>query len=78
MNHANIYLFRVNNRNTKKRYELCPKLTIKTWLFSCFFVNFEYISQLFPMLLLLNLNKVNVNWVTPRFQRSDWFVVYAF
>ena len=27
---ADIYLFKVNNRNTTKRYEICPKLTIKT------------------------------------------------
>ena len=27
---ANICLFKVNNRNTRKRYEICSKLTIKT------------------------------------------------
>ena len=27
---ANIYLFKVKNRNTTKRYEICSKLTIKT------------------------------------------------
>ena len=27
---ANIYLFKVKNRNTRKRYEICSKLTIKT------------------------------------------------
>ena len=27
---ANIYLFKVNNENTIKRYEVCLKLTIKT------------------------------------------------
>ena len=27
---ANIYLFKVNNRNTRKRCEICSKLTIKT------------------------------------------------
>ena len=26
---ANIYLFKVNNRSTRKRYEVCSKLTIK-------------------------------------------------
>ena len=26
----NIYLFKVNNRNTRKRFEICSKLTIKT------------------------------------------------
>ena len=27
---ANIYLFKFNNRNTRKRCEMCSKLTIKT------------------------------------------------
>ena len=27
---ANIYLFKLNNRNTRKRYVICPKLTLKT------------------------------------------------
>ena len=27
---TNIYLFKVNNRNTSKKYEICSKLTIKT------------------------------------------------
>ena len=27
---ANIYLFKMNNRNTRKRCEICSKLTIKT------------------------------------------------
>ena len=27
---ANIYLFKVNNRKTRKRCEICSKLTIKT------------------------------------------------
>ena len=29
-NPANIYLFKINNRNTRKRSEICSKLTIKT------------------------------------------------
>ena len=27
---AKIHLFKVNNKNTRKRYEICSKLTIKT------------------------------------------------
>ena len=26
---ANTYLFKVNNRNTRKRYEICSELTIE-------------------------------------------------
>ena len=49
---ANIYLFQVNNRNTKKRCEICSKLIIKTveWRqwhhFYIFIVNFEHIPHL--------------------------------
>ena len=46
------YLFKVNNRNTRTRCELCSQLTIKTpelrhWRRSgVFIVNIEYISHL--------------------------------
>ena len=51
-------MFTVNNRNTRKKCEICSKLTIKTerrqWRRSgVFIVNFEHISHLFPVLLLL-------------------------
>ena len=55
---ANIYLFKVYNRNTRKRCEICLKLTIKTpegchWLnSSVFIVNFENTSHLFLVFLL--------------------------
>ena len=29
-NPVNVYLFKVNNRNTRERWEICSKLTIKT------------------------------------------------
>ena len=60
---ANIYLLKVSNRNTRKRCEIWPKLTIKTsewrhWRRSgVFIVRFEHISCLFLVLLLLTLNK---------------------
>ena len=61
-NSCNIYFFKVNHRNTTKRCEICSKLTIKTperrhWDRSgVFIVNFEHISHLFLVLLLLTLN----------------------
>ena len=60
---ANIYLFKVNNRSTRKRCEICSKSTIKTserrhWRHSgVFIVNFEHISPHFLLFLLLTLNK---------------------
>ena len=52
-NPAGIYMFEVNNRNTRTMCEICSRLTIKTpqrrqWGRSgVFVVNFEYISHLF-------------------------------
>ena len=41
---ASIYLFNINSRNTRKRYEICPKFTINTiescsdvFTFKCFY-----------------------------------------
>ena len=64
---ANIYLLKVNNNNTVKRCEICSKVTMNTrergkWRSVVFNVNFEHISYLFLMFLLLTLN----SWVFPR------------
>ena len=56
---VNIYLLKINNRNTRKRCQKCLKLTIKTperrhwYRFGVFIVNFEHISHLFVVSLLL-------------------------
>ena len=57
---ANIYLVKVNNRNTRKRCEICSKLTIKTperRQLRVFIGNFEYISHLFLVFLWLTFNR---------------------
>ena len=60
---ANIYLLKVNNRNTRKRCEICSMLTIKIperrhWRRSgIFIVNFEHISLLVLVFLLLILSR---------------------
>ena len=56
---VNIYLFKVNNRNTRKRCEICSKLTIKTSDVGsgAFNVNFLMLTLLFQVFLLLTLNK---------------------
>ena len=50
---ANIYLFKVNHRNTRKRCEICSKLTMKTLERrpAVCIVNFERISHLFLVFL---------------------------
>ena len=60
---AGIYLLKVNTRNTRARCEICSELTIKTperlqwrFFFGVFTVNFEDISHLVLVFLLLTLN----------------------
>ena len=56
-------MFKVDNRNTRKRFELCPKVIMKAserrhWRrYDTCFVNFEHISHFFLLFLLLTLNK---------------------
>ena len=50
---AGIYLLKGNNRNTGTRCEICSNLTMKI---PDFFVNFEHISDLVLVFLLLTLN----------------------
>ena len=63
LNPANIYLFKVNNRNTRQGRQICSKVTIKTSErrqrrdSGVFIVNFEHIAHLFLVFLLLTLNK---------------------
>ena len=61
-NPVSIYMFKVNNKNTKTRCEIFSKLTVRTleryhWRRSgVFIVNFEHISHLvlvFPLLTLI-------------------------
>ena len=57
---AGIYLLKVNNKNTRKRCEICSNLTIKTperrQCDGVFIVNFEHISHLVLLFLLLTSN----------------------
>ena len=56
-------IFKLNNRNTGTKCDICSKLTIKTpdrcqWCRSgVFIVNFEHISHLVLVFLLLNLGR---------------------
>ena len=51
---------KINNRNTRKRYKIFSKLTTKTpdrtMSVAAFNVNFEYVSHLFLLFLLLTLS----------------------
>ena len=60
---AKMYLFKVKNRNTRKRCEIYSKLTIKTTeqryrrRSNAFIVNFEHILHPFLVFLLLTFNR---------------------
>ena len=51
-------IFKVNNRNTKTKCEICSKLTIKIPERRIFIVNFEHISYLVLVFLLLTLSRL--------------------
>ena len=69
-----IQLFKFNNKNTRKRREICSKLTIMTpeWLqWRCsgvFIINLEHIPYLFLVLLLLTLSRKLLNELRLRFK----------
>ena len=50
-------MFRVNNRNTRKRCEICAKLTIKT---------------AFPSVSIVDFEQVNVSWVMIFLYQTIW------
>ena len=49
---ANIYLFKLDNRNTRKRCEICSMLTIKTPE-QCHVVN---------IISLVDFDQINISW----------------
>ena len=57
---VNIYLFKVNNRNTKKRCEVCSKLTIKTP------ERLHWPWTYFNSVSIIEFEQVIVNWVAAR------------
>ena len=69
-------MFKVNDRNTRTRCEICSKLTIKTperrhWRHSgVFIVNFEHISHLVS---IAEFEQVNAGWVS-NFSYADVFL----
>ena len=65
---ANIYLFKFNNRETRKKSEMYSKLTIKTpdrrqWRLSgVFIVNFEHISHSIFSVSIVDFVQINFRW----------------
>ena len=81
---ANIYLLKVNNKNIRKRWEICSKLTIRTperchWHCSGgFIINSEYISHL-CLVFIVNFEQVSFkileNTEINRSIGKNWFKV---
>ena len=48
------YMFKLNNRNSRTRFEICSKLTINMpeWLFIVNFENIQHLVLVFPLLTL--------------------------
>ena len=73
---ANICLFKVNNRNTRKRFEICLKLSMITperrhWRHSgVFIVNFDHISHLFSGVSIIDFEQVNGSRVSNAFENE--------
>ena len=71
-NPTNIYLFKVSNKNTRKRCKICSTLKIKAperrhrWRCGVFIVNYEHIS-LVKFDFIVDFEQVNVsrevNWI---------------
>ena len=75
-------MFKINNRNTRKRCEICLKLTIKTaerpqWRrFGVFIVNFEPIFTSFFNISIVEFEQVNVGWIS--IQKSSYSVIITY
>ena len=72
------YLLKVNNGNTRRMFEICSKLTIKTTKRRVFTVNFEQISHIFVVFPLSTYEKVNAGWVdySPAFIIQSGFQMF--
>ena len=62
---ANIYLFKPNNRSSRKMWDICSKLAIKAaerrhWRFYCWL--WTYFTP-FSSVSIVEFQQVNVNWV---------------
>ena len=67
---ANIHFFKANNKNSRKRCELCTKLTMKNqndvktsfWCFLCYIWT---CSTRFSSVLIVDFEQGNVSWLLP-------------
>ena len=71
---ANIYLLKVNNRSTRRRYEACSQLTIKNnrttsmTSFWCFILLTLNTLHTFSSVSIVDSEQVNVSWIDVNFE----------
>ena len=72
-NPANIYFFKINNRNTRKSCEICSKLTIKTpELLTLLNLNIFHTS-----VSVVEFEQVSVTWESLCRQRAQWLTDHS-
>ena len=74
---ANIYLFKIKNRNTRKRCKICSKSAIKTSerhqrRSGVFMLTLIYFTP-FSCASVVEFKQVNVNWVSQIFTKNASF-----
>ena len=73
---ASNYMFKVSNKNTRTRRDICSKLTTKTLerrhklRSGVFIVNFEHTSHLVLVFLIVNFKQVNADLDSRGLSRS--------
>ena len=72
INPTNVYLFKVKNRSTRKRCEICSKLTTKTPEWRQCDVLWTYFT-LFSSVFIIEFAKVNVSWKDARIKNLFCF-----
>ena len=75
---TDIYLLKVNDRNTRKRCEICSKLTIKApdtiWFLYCsLWTHFTTCSSVF----IVNFEQVNPGWIGWLKRENFWELVLS-
>ena len=74
---GNYYMFKVNNRSTRKRSEICSKLTIKTPAYGVVLVsllltvNFGTYFTLCSSGSIVTLEQINAGWATTKYQQNQ-------
>ena len=68
-------MFKVNNKNTRTRGEICSKLTIKNQN-DASGVNFEHTSQLVSIVKFEQVNKCRLDYEKMFKKQTNWYATY--